>query len=114
MIPISQFLSFSSWVARLVGLGARSAEALLGTWYAVAFAVSAATVYAMCSTKKLPHVRLGTDRGAIRFPADATAILGGDGRMPGTEAAPAKLQPPAEAHPDPRVPVRAEWDVGVN
>ncbi len=36
--------------------------------YATLFGVSAATVYAMCASGKLPHVRLGVGRGTIRIP----------------------------------------------
>lgn len=39
--------------------------------YAAAYGVSPATVYAMCSAGKLPHVRLGIGRGTIRISEDA-------------------------------------------
>lgn len=40
--------------------------------YAEAYGVSVATVYAMCAQGKLRHVRLGTRRGTIRIPLDAS------------------------------------------
>ena len=42
--------------------------------YAAAYGVSPATVYAMCTAGKLPHVRLGTGRGTIRISEDAVIL----------------------------------------
>jgi excisionase family DNA binding protein len=37
--------------------------------------VSAATVYQLCAARKLPHVRVGVGRGAIRVDEDALAAF---------------------------------------
>jgi excisionase family DNA binding protein len=55
--------------------------------YAAAYGVSVATVYAMCATGKLPHVRLGTGRGTIRIPEDA--VTQDKGSVPGRPEPPA-------------------------
>jgi excisionase family DNA binding protein len=59
--------------------------------YAAAYGVSVATVYAMCATRKLPHVRLGAGRGTIRIPEDAvTRDQGSEPERPEGPAGPAK------------------------
>jgi excisionase family DNA binding protein len=62
--------------------------------YAEAFGVSIATVYAMCAQGKLRHVRLGTGRGTIRIPLDASdRDVGRDDTPPATKPKPRVIKP---------------------
>lgn len=60
--------------------------------YAATFGVSIATVYAMCATGKLAHVRLGTGRGTIRIPEDAAVPQGSEAGRPEPPTAPARAK----------------------
>ncbi|MFO0796051.1 MAG: helix-turn-helix domain-containing protein [Gemmataceae bacterium] len=52
---------------------------------------SAATVYSLCSAKKLRHVRVGVGRGKLLVPPDAITEYLAKGTVKSTEAHPAAL-----------------------
>ncbi|MDB5307960.1 MAG: DNA-binding protein [Gemmataceae bacterium] len=58
---------------------------------AVELRCSAATVYALCSARKLRHQRVGVGRGKILVPADAVDEYLAKGTVKSTEAHPASL-----------------------
>ena len=55
---------------------------------AVELRVSAATVYALCSARKLRHQRVGVGRGKILVPPDAVTEYLSKGTVKSTEAHP--------------------------